>query len=149
MTMSAYLGLHYHIVFSTKHREPLLAKDWRERLFSYMSGTIKGLEAYPQRTGGYIDHVHILCGMRATHRVSDVVREIKKASSVWVKEEVGIRSFAWQEGYAAFTVGYRQRDLVKAYIDGQEEHHRIRTYKEEVLGMLEENGVEYDPKYFV
>lgn len=54
-----------------------------------------------------------------------------------------------RDGYAAFTVGYRQRDMVKAYIDGQEEHHRIKTYKEEVLEMLEDNGVEYDPKYFM
>jgi REP element-mobilizing transposase RayT len=87
--------------------------------------------------------------LKATHTVSDVVRELKKASTAWVREEIGLRTFAWQEGYAAFTVGHRERDIVKGYIDRQAEHHRVKTYKEEVLAMLEEHGVEYDPKYFV
>jgi REP element-mobilizing transposase RayT len=147
--MSTYLSLHYHIVFSTKDRIPCLAGDWRERLFAYMSGTIGGLNGFPQRTGGWNDHVHLLLGLKATHTVADVVRELKKASTSWVREEIGLRTFTWQEGYAAFTVGHRERDLVKAYIDRQEEHHRVKTYKEEVLAMLDEHGVEYDPKYFV
>lgn len=147
--MSTYLSLHYHIVFSTKNRIPCLAAEWRERLFGYMSGTIGGLNGFPQRTGGWNDHVHILLGLKATHTVSDIVRELKKASTAWVREEIGLRTFAWQEGYAAFTVGHRERDIVKAYIDRQEVHHGMKTYKEEVLAMLQEHDVEYDPGYFV
>ena len=147
--MSTYLSLHYHVVFSTKNRVPCLAKEWRERLHSYMSGTIKGLGGYPQNTGGWNDHVHLLLGLKATHTVADTVRELKKASTAWVRDTIGLRTFSWQEGYAAFTVGYRQRDIVRAYIDRQEDHHRTKTYKEEVLGLLEESGVEYDPRYFV
>ncbi len=147
--MSTYLSLHYHVVFSTKNRVPCLDKAWRDRLHSYMSGTIKGLDGFPQSTDGWNDHVHLLFGLKATRAVADVVRELKKASNEWVSEEIGLRSFAWQEGYAAFTVGWREREVVRAYIDGQEEHHRARGYKEELLSMLKEYGVEYDPKYFV
>jgi REP element-mobilizing transposase RayT len=147
--MSAYLSLHYHVVFSTRHRVPCLAKAWRDDLHSYMSGTIKGLGGFPQTTDGWVDHVHLLFGLKATHVVADVVRELKKASSVWVRDHVGLPGFAWQEGYAAFTVGYRQREIVRAYIDGQEEHHRARGSKEELLALLEENGVDFDPRFFV
>ncbi|MBL0126836.1 MAG: IS200/IS605 family transposase [Flavobacteriales bacterium] len=147
--MSTYLSLHYHVVFSTKGRVPGLAAEWRERLHSYMSGTIKGLGGFPQNTGGWNDHVHLLFGLKATQTVADTVRELKKASTTWVRDEVGVLNFGWQEGYAAFTVGHREREAVRGYISRQEEHHRVRTYKEEVLGLLEENGVEYDPKYFV
>ena len=147
--MSTYLSLHYHVVFSTKNRVQCLTKDWRDSLHSYMSGTIKGLGGSPQSTDGWNDHVHLLFGLKATHAVADVVRELKKASTGWLQDNRGLRSFAWQEGYAAFTVGYREREMVRAYIDGQEEHHRVRGYKEELLALLEESGVEYDPKYFI
>ena len=147
--MPTYLSLHYHLVFSTKNRVPCLAKDWRDDLHSYMSGTIKGLEGFPQSTDGWNDHVHLFFGLKASRAVADVVRELKKASSIWIKDHIGLRTFAWQEGYAAFTVGHREREIVRAYIDGQEEHHRVRGYKEELLALLDENGVEYDPRYFV
>lgn len=147
--MSTYLSLHYHVIFSTKARVPCLAKEWRHQLHAYMSGTIKGLGGFPQCTGGWIDHVHLLFGLKADQTVAATVRELKKASTAWVKSEVGLGKFRWQEGYAAFTVGYRQRDIVRNYIDRQEEHHRVKTDKEEVLEFLEDAGVEYDPKYFV
>lgn len=147
--MSTYLSLHFHVVFSTKNRAPSLAEEWRNRLHSYMSGTLSGIGAFPQNTGGWIDHVHLLFGMKATHNLADVVRELKKASTAWVREEVGVNAFAWQEGYAAFTVGWREREVVRAYIDNQEEHHRGRTHQEEVIALLKEHGVEYDPKYLL
>ena len=147
--MSTYLSLHYHIVFSTKNRVPCLSTEWRNRLHTYMSGTVSGLGGFPQNTGGWTDHIHLLLGLNATMTVADVVRELKKASTAWVREEVGLRTFAWQEGYAAFTVGFREREIVRAYIDRQVEHHRVKTYKEEVLEMLNDHGVEYDPRYFV
>ncbi len=93
--------------------------------------------------------MHLLFGLKATHVVADVVRELKKASSVWVRDHVGVPGFAWQEEYAAFTVGQREREIVRAYIDGQEEHHRARGSKEELLALLEENGVDFNPRYFV
>lgn len=147
--MSTYLSLHYHVVFSTRNRVPCLAKEWRDRLHGYMSGTIKGLGGFPQSTDGWNDHVHLLFGLKADQTGAATVRELKKASTAWIKKEVGEWNFAWQVGYAAFTVGHREREAVRGYIERQEEHHRAKTYKEEVLELLKEYGVEYDPKYFV
>src|SRR5690606_23211147 len=116
--------LHYHIIFATKGRLPCLDRKWRGELFKYMGGTIRGLNAFPQGVGGWNDHVHLLVGLKADQTLSSIVREVKKASTAWIQDQLRSRSFAWQEGYAAFTVGYRERDSVKTYITGQEHHHR-------------------------
>ena len=144
---STYLSLHYHLVFGTKNREPFIAPQWRSRLHEYLGGTIAGLGGFPQGVGGVADHAHLLVGLKATHCLADVLRELKKASSVWVQEQIGMRSFAWQEGYAAFTVSATARDAVQRYIANQEEHHRERGFREELIDMLTKAGIEYDPKY--
>jgi REP element-mobilizing transposase RayT len=144
---STYLSLHYHLVFSTKNREPLIEQSWRERLHEYLGGTVRGLEGVSQGVGGIEDHVHLLVGLKATHCLADFMRELKKASSAWVHEEMGVRAFAWQEGYAAFTVSATSREGVQAYIANQEEHHRRESYRDELVAMLEKAGVEYDPRY--
>src|SRR6476659_1179838 len=126
---STYLSLHYHLVFATKNREPTIAPEWRSRLHEYLGGTIAGLGGFSQGVGGVVDHVHLLVGLRATHSLADVLRELKKASSVWVHEQIGLRAFAWQEGYAAFTVSATARGPVRNYIATQEEHHRKRSFR--------------------
>ena len=145
--MATYLSLHYHLVFSTKNREPLIAPAWRERLHEYLGGTISGLGGIPEQVGGVADHVHLLAGLKATHCLSDVLRELKKSASGWIHDGIGIPSFAWQEGYAAFTVSPTARAGVKKYIVNQEEHHRTGSYREELVALLESAGVKYDPKY--
>lgn len=87
--MGSYLSLHYHVVFATKGRAPLMEDKWRARLFAYMAGTLKGLDGFPQCVNGWQDHVHLFFGLKATHVLADTVREVKKASTVWVKETVG------------------------------------------------------------
>ena len=144
---STYLSLHYHLVFGTKNREAIILPAWRARLHDYLGGTIRGLGAFPQGVGGVGDHVHLLVGLKATHCLADVMRELKKASSVWVHEQVGMPAFAWQEGYAAFTVSATSREAVKHYIANQEEHHRLKSFREELVEMLNKAGVEYDPQY--
>jgi REP element-mobilizing transposase RayT len=144
---STYLSLHYHLVFSTKDREPWIEFAWRSRIHEYLGGTVRGLGGFPEIIGGVADHVHLLVGLNATHRLADFVRELKKASSVWVHDELKLPSFAWQEGYAAFTVSATARDAVRDYIAHQEEHHRGKTFREELVGMLERAGVEYDARY--
>lgn len=144
---STYLGLHYHIVFGVKNRATVIDSTWRFRLHDYLGGTIRGLGGIPQGIGGVTDHVHILMGLKATHCLADIMRELKKASSVWVHQETNNKGFAWQEGYAAFTVGATARDGVRKYIAKQEEHHRAKSFREEFVEMLEMAGVEYDPKY--
>jgi REP-associated tyrosine transposase len=144
---STYLSLHYHLVFSTKDRAPVIEASWRNRLHEYLGGTVSGLGGFPQGVGGMADHVHLLVGLKATHCLADFMRELKKASSAWVHDEIGMRSFAWQEGYAAFTVSASARTAVQSYIANQEEHHRKKTFREELVEMLEKAGVEYDPHY--
>jgi putative transposase len=144
---STYLSLHYHLVFGTKNREPMIAPEWRSRLHEYLGGTLSGLGAIPQRINGTADHVHLLIGLKATHCLSDVLRELKKASSVWVHETINLPSFAWQDGYAAFTVSVTAKESIRKYIADQEEHHRVRSFREEWIAMLQKAGIEYDPKY--
>lgn len=144
---STYLSLHYHIIFSTKNRERSIAPDWRHRLHDYLGGTVNGLGGFSQRVDGTDDHVHLLLGLKATHCLADFMRELKKGSSSWVHDDVRLTPFAWQEGYAAFTVSPTARADVLRYIAGQEEHHRKRTFRDELIFLLEEAGVQYDPKF--
>jgi len=144
---STHLSLHYHLVFGTKNREPTIQQAWRKDLHAYLGGIIRTLGGIAEVVGGVSDHVHLLIGLRATHRLADVLRELKAVSSRWVHDEIGMRGFAWQEGYGAFTVSASQRDSVRDYIEQQAEHHRRRTFSEEYLELLRRSGVEFDKRY--
>jgi len=144
---STFLALHYHIVFSTKARAPLIADSWRERLHAYLGGTAARLGGIPQGAGGVADHVHLLVGLKATHCLADFVRELKKASSVWVRDELQLRGLAWQEGYGAFTVSPTARPGVQRYIKNQHRHHRVKTFREELDEFLKEAGVKYEGRF--
>ncbi len=145
--MSTYLSLHYHVVFSTKHREHWLVSPLRERVHEYLGGAVKGLGGEAHGVGGVADHVHLLVALRATHCLSDFMRELKKASSAWIKAECRLAGFGWQDGYCALTVSPSGRAAVRDYIAGQEEHHRTKTFREELVQLLDKVGVSYDPKY--
>src|SRR5687768_10148125 len=93
------------------------------------------------------DHVHLLVGLKATHCLADFMRELKKASSAWVHEEIRMPGFAWQEGYGAFTVSPSALPEVQSYIARQEVHHRTKTFREELVEFLEKAGLQYDPRY--
>src|ERR1700722_14913157 len=134
---STHLSIHYHLIFGTKNHDPLIVPAWRSRLHAYMGGILSSLDTTPEIVGGVEDHAPILAGLRATHRLADVLREIKSTSSRWVHEEIRLPAFAWQEGYGAFTVSASQCETVRRYIAGQEEHHQTRTFKEEYLEFLQ------------
>ena len=144
---STYLSLHYHLVFGTKDPEPTIDFKWRSRLHKYMGGPISGLGGIPEMIDGVADHVHLLFGLKATHCLADVLRELKKAASVWVHEEIGLAKFSWQTGYAAFTVSPTARAGVKKYISNQEEHHRSKSFREELIELLKSARIDYGPKY--
>lgn len=144
---STHLSLHYHLIFSTKDRSAHMHQDWRGRLHTYLGGIVNDLGGVPEAIGGVEDHVHLLVGLRATHRLADVLRDIKAGSSRWVHEEMKKPLFAWQDGYGAFTVSHSRIEAVKNYIAKQEEHHRKQSFQEEYLQFLKESGVEYDEKY--
>jgi putative transposase len=144
---STHLSIHFHLIFGTKNHEAIIAPEWRSHLHGYIGGVLTGQGATAEAVGGVEDHVHILAGLKATHRLADLMREIKASSSRWVHEEIHLPEFAWQEGYGAFTVSASQREVVRHYIAGQEEHHRTRTFREEYVEFLEKSGVAYDPRY--
>jgi hypothetical protein len=75
------------------------------------------------------------------------MREVKKASSAWIHDTLGQTDFHWQEGYAAFSVSASARESVQTYIASQDDHHRTRTFREELVFFLEKSGVAYDPRY--
>ena len=145
---STYTSLLYHLVFATRNREPLIPSAWRARWHDYLGGTVRGLGALPQGVGGVADHVHLLVALKPTHCLSDFVRELKKASSLWVADTTGGPAFHWQEGYAAFTVSASARASVRDYIARQEAHHRVKTFREELVAFLNKTEIEFDERYF-
>lgn len=145
---STFFSLHYHIVFSTKARRPSIRTEWGPRLHSYLGGIIKGMNGVPETVGGVTDHVHLLASLRPTHRIADVLRDLKKDSTNWVKENFD-RSFKWQEGYAAFTVSPSAIKAVRRYIENQEEHHRRYSFVDELKELLAKAGITYDEKYLL
>ena len=143
---STFHSLHYHIVFSTKNRRPLIHPSWRTELHAYMGGTARGLEGVPECVGGVSDHVHLLVGLKTTTTISDWVRELKKASSKWAAEHHE-PLFVWQDGYSVFTVSWTHVEMVRGYVAGQESHHATITPMDELIQLFARNGVKYDPKY--
>jgi putative transposase len=143
---STYCSLHAHLIFATKGRAPIIETAWREDLHAYLGGIARGLGAKPVAIGGVEDHVHLLVGLRPTHNISDFVREVKKASSVWASGRQS--AFAWQDGYAALSVSRADIDRLTAYISQQESHHKKVSSAEELRAILEEFGVEIDERFF-
>jgi putative transposase len=144
---STFVSLNYHIVFSTTDRVPLIANSWESRLHEYLGGTIKGLGGVSLQVGGIEDHVHLLVGLKPTHCLSDILRELKRTSSIWVHTEIGETRFAWQTGYAAFTVSPSACRNVRGYIKNQREHHRQRGFREELVDMLQRAGIQFEERY--
>ena len=144
---STYLSLYYHLVFSTKGRARNIAATWRTKLHGYFRGIVEGLGGQCEVIGGTDDHIHLLVRLSATHRLANFMRELKKASSIWVHEDLAEQGFAWQEGYAAFTVSASAVDEARRYIENQEEHHRGRSFREELVIMLQCSGVKFDERY--
>jgi putative transposase len=144
----SYTNLLYHIVFSTKNREPCLEPGMRSRLFEYLGGAVRGEGGTALTINGVADHVHLLVRLRQDKAVSAVVGAIKANSSGWIHRTFSrYEAFAWQVGYGAFTVSTSQLGTVRRYIENQEEHHRVRTFQEEFLAFLKANEIEYDPRY--
>lgn len=138
-----------HVVFSTKDRQPFLRSPViRAEMHAYLGGVSAKLDCPPLLVGGTEDHVHALCRLGRTITQADYVKELKRVSSVWVKEREGTSSgFAWQAGYGVFSVSASNVEAVRTYIAGQEEHHRKRSFQEEFRVFLQKHGLEWDERY--
>ncbi len=148
--MSTYTQICYHIVFSTKDREPVLRPDCREQLFRYIWGILKNRESHVYRINGVVDRLHILTSLHPTVSLADLVKDIKTGSSKWIKENRVFRIFShWQDGYGAFTHCNKEIDPLIEYIKGQEEHHRKTSFVDEYRKLLLEAGIEFDERYML
>lgn len=139
---------YVHLVFSTKHRQPLIFPPFEAELHDYLGGICKHMGCQPLKVGGYTDHIHILCMVSQKVPLMKLVEELKSHSSKWIKtKDDALRHFYWQDGYGAFSVSPRHVDKVIEYISNQHEHHRKKTFKEEYWNMLLQYKVEYDERY--
>ena len=146
--MSTYTQILYQIVFSTKRRERTLQKDNRAELFKYMWGILKNKKCHLYRINGVEDHIHIVTHIHPTIALANLIKDIKLASSAFIKEKNLFPNFdGWQEGYSAFTYSIKEKDNLIEYVKNQEEHHKTITFKEELIELLKEHGVEFDVKY--
>ncbi len=124
----------------------MIDKALQGELHAYIGGCIRGMGAKPIIVGGVEDHVHILVALRGNHAVGDLVREVKKATNSWMKQQNG--AFSWQEGYGAFSVSPGDIPRTTAYIENQEEHHRALSSADELRTLMEEFGIEFDDRFF-
>ena len=143
-----YLSLLVHFTWSTAGREPWLETEMRDDLYSYIGGIMRKKNAKLLSAGGMLDHIHLYASMPSTISIADFVNAVKSNSSRWIHESFArLRNFAWQEGYGAFSVSKSEEGKVVRYILNQESHHRKRTFKEELIGLLEKHGIAYDKRY--
>lgn len=137
-----------HLIWSTKDRHPWLTPGIREKTHAFLAGAVRQMDCEAYRVGGVADHVHLAVRLSRTLSVADLVKEIKTASSKWLKDQgPEFNGFYWQQGYGAFSVGMSQKETLLHYIDTQEEHHRARTFQEEYRDFLQKYGIEYDERY--
>lgn len=148
--MSTYTQILYQIVFSTKYREKTLTKNNRDELFKYISGLLKNKKCHLYIINGVEDHIHIITHIHPTISLSSLVKDIKVASSLHIKEKNLFLDFkSWQEGYGAFTYSIKEKDRLIEYVKNQEEHHKIKAFKDEFIELLNEHGIEFDEKYLL
>jgi putative transposase len=148
--MSTYTQIIYHIVFSTKNRICCLSEDKRPELFRYISGIIKHKDCHLYQINGFEDHLHILTDIKPTLNLADLVKDIKVASSLWIKQEKLFPRFSgWQDGYSAFTYSNKDKENIVAYIKKQSEHHRQKSFIAELKELLVESDIPFDEKYII
>jgi len=136
-----YCSALFHCVFSTKNRRSIIPPDLQDRLWPYMAGIARMNHFKALAVGGMSDHAHILLSLPATMPIAKAVQLIKGGSSLWINDHLPRRSFAWQDAYAALSIGISQVEKTVRYIDNLERHHKRMTAEEELARMLERHGI--------
>ncbi len=138
-----------HTVFSTKDRRPFLRDPMlRTEMHAYLGGILTHLECQPILVGGVEDHVHVLAGLSRSCAVAEMIKELKRGSSLWIKDRSpGLSDFAWQNGYGVFSLGFSQLEIVKQYLAGQEQHHQKHSFQDEFRRLLRRYQIAYDERY--
>jgi putative transposase len=145
---NTFTSLHYHIVFSTKNREPWICQACEERVWSFLAGIAKQNGLVPMQIGGMENHIHVLVGAPSTAAPCKIAQQIKGGSSAWIHDTFPEwRGFGWQDGYGVFSVSRSNVGAVAAYIRQQRAHHQKKTFEEEYLTLLRKHGIDYDERY--
>ncbi len=146
---NTHTELLYHCVWSTKNREPLIHPKIEESVWAILAKVATRHQMHIRRAGGIENHVHVLIDIPKTLSVSEAMKQLKGGASNAINQEglLPAGRFAWQEGYAAFTVSSSNAAQVAAYVANQRKHHHQRTFEDELVILLEKHGVEYDQKY--
>ena len=144
----SFWNIHVHAIFTTKDRKPLILPSFQARLYDYIGGIIRQEVGQPVHIGGTDNHLHVLFDLRGDVSLSQAMRQVKSLSSGWVHGNFSDGGdFAWQSGYAAFSVTQSSVASVRRYIDKQAEHHAKVTFEEDLTAFFERHGVKYDPTH--
>lgn len=142
------VSLLAHVTFSTKNRQALITPEIEPELFAYMGGILKNNSSRLIDAGGASDHVHLIISQSKNVALSTLMKYLKKDSSVWIKTKSStFRDFHWQDGYGAFSISKTDLPALRRYLNNQREHHKKRSFREELLQLLDEYGIEYDERY--
>jgi putative transposase len=148
--MSTYKQIYYQIVFGTKDRNPTINQQNDKELYKYIWGIINQHQCKLYRINGIEDHIHIVSDLHPKVCLGDYIKEIKVASSIWMKQSGLFPAFdGWQEGYGAFTYSVKEKDRVIEYVKNQKEHHKVESFYDEFKRLLIENEIEFDEKYLL
>ena len=147
--MTSYRQIIYHIVFRTKNSKRTLNQEFCSNLYKYVYGIIKNKKGHLYRINGIEDHIHILSDLNPQTALSDYIRDIKTASSKWLRESPFFPHWqGWAEGYAAFTYSYNDKGSLIEYVKNQKVHHRKERLEDELKRLFKEHGIVYDPRFF-
>jgi putative transposase len=136
----SHVSCRLHVIFSTKNRVRSIPADLQPRLWEYLAGICRNLEVKVLAVGGFDDHCHMLIGLSATITIAELMQKVKANSSRWMRNDLH-RTFEWQEGYSAFSVSISHVDQTIKYIRNQPEHHKRRTFSDELEAILKKHGL--------
>jgi len=144
----SWTSLYYHIVFGTSQRRAFLNDELRERVLKYIGGIVRNMNCQLLEGNGQADHVHLVGMFHPSVALAECVRTVRSNSSGWIHQTLpNLRQFAWQDGYAAFTVSPSVLPDVTQYVRNQDLHHRKMTFHEELVTMLRKHGIDFDERY--
>ena len=146
---NSYSQIYLHVVFAVKGRKSLIKDEWTSQIYTYIAGACKNRGHHLYVIGGMSDHLHLLVGLNPKESVSSFVQSIKIQSSRWINEHYANGHFSWQAGYGAFSYSRSLIPVVIKYIENQKEHHRNKTFREELISLLEKAGIDYNPLYLM
>ncbi|MFU8843449.1 MAG: IS200/IS605 family transposase [Bacteroidales bacterium] len=148
--MSTYTQILYQLVFSTKNNEPTMSESGQENLYKYIQGILKNKKCHLYRIGGTEDHIHIITHVHPSVAVAYLIKDIKLASSNYIKAEKIFTPFIeWQDGYGAFTYAISAKNNLIEYVINQKEHHKKVSFRDEYINLLKEHAIEFDEKYLM